>query len=430
MKLLKLLWSYWRTRQCHFSSRPQLEDYQKRRISGFIRQTLIKSPYFSEYANRPMSEWPLMDKATMMANFDRMNTAGLHLDEVLQCAMNAESSRDFTPTVNGFSVGLSSGTSHRRGVFVVSPDEQARWAGALLAKLLPRGLFHGERVALFLRANNNLYSSVDNRWISFEFFDLFSAFEPQLIKLEAYSPSIIVAPAQVLRALALAITNGQTTLKSRCVISVAEVLEPLDKALLEQVFGDVREVYQATEGFLGVTCSHGTMHLNEEFIHIEPQWLDDDRFVPIITDFTRTTQPIVRYRLDDVLIRRNTSCPCGSHSMAIDRIEGRCDDVLNLPAKRGGGELISVFADVCSRVFAQVLPLTADYQLTLSNKTALALSVEGDQALAVRCQERLAQTFGQLGVDNSVLSWTLSSDIPAGSFTQKRRRILHIRDSQ
>lgn len=35
---------------------------------------------------------------------------------------------------------------------------------------------------------------------------------------------------------------------------------------------------------------------------IEKEWLDETRFVPIITDLMRTSQPIVRYRLDDVLV--------------------------------------------------------------------------------------------------------------------------------
>ena len=57
--------------------------------------------------------------------------------------------------------------------FLVSPQEQAKWAGTILAKLLPNGLFHPERIAFFLRANNNLYNAVRSRTISFEFFDLF-----------------------------------------------------------------------------------------------------------------------------------------------------------------------------------------------------------------------------------------------------------------
>ncbi len=47
--------------------------------------------------------------------------------------------------------------------------------------------------------------------------------------------------------------------------------------------------------------------------------------------------------------------------MAIERIEGRCDDTLVLPAHGGG--TVTLFADVCSRALAQALPLQADYRL-------------------------------------------------------------------
>ncbi len=36
-------------------------------------------------------------------------------------------------------------------------------------KVLPDDLFAKERVALFLRADNNLYQSVNNRWLSLDF---------------------------------------------------------------------------------------------------------------------------------------------------------------------------------------------------------------------------------------------------------------------
>jgi putative adenylate-forming enzyme len=137
-----------------------------------------------------------MDKALMMAQFDRMNTAGLQRDAVLACAQRSEADRDFTPKIGRYSVGLSSGTSGQRGVFVVSPREQQVWAGGMLAKMLPDGLLAGERVALFLRADNNLYHSVNNRWLSLAFYDLLAPFSAHLPALERQAPSIIVAPGR------------------------------------------------------------------------------------------------------------------------------------------------------------------------------------------------------------------------------------------
>lgn len=422
MRLATTLWTYWKTRRMVFDSRAALERHQARRLHTFIERQLVRSPYFAPFVGKPLHAWPIMTKSVMMEHFDAINTARLRLDDVLACALEAERSRDFAPTVGGFSVGLSSGTSGSRGVFVVSPAEQAIWAGVLLARLLPRGLFAGERVALFLRANNNLYTSVRSPWISFEFFDLLEPLDGQLERLERYAPTIVVGPAQVLGALAASRLAGRLAIAPGKAISGAEVLEPSDRTLLARAFGTVGEVYQATEGFLGATCAHGTLHLNEAHIHVEPQWLDERRFVPVITDFSRYTQPIVRYRLDDILVKRASPCPCGSHEMALERIEGRADDLLKLPGREG--KLVNLFADGLSRVLAQVLPLTADYRLIQTGTSQLALYVDAPAERLAAYREHLDMYLAHQGVATSRLDWSLHPGLPAADFSIKRRRII------
>ena len=422
MNLILFLWRYFRTRRLRFTQREALERWQAKRMAIHGKRVLSKSPWFSRYLALPFEQWPMMDKALMMAHFDEMNTAGLEGEALLSCALQSEQSRDFKPKVGRFSVGLSSGTSGRRGLFVVSPQEQVVWAAAMLAKALPDGLFAKERVALFLRADNNLYQSVNNRWLSLEFYDLLAPFQQQIKRLERHSPTIIVAPAQVLRALALAINAGELTLTIKKAISVAEVLDAQDRALLKQVFGEVGEIYQATEGFLAATCRCGTLHLNEEFIHVEPQWLDEQRFIPVITDFTRRTQPIVRYRLDDVLVVSETPCPCGSAARAIARIEGREDDRLLLPDE--ADEPRVVFADACSRVIALVLPLTADYRLAQTGARTLTLSADCAPAELERCREALNEFFARQGINVQRLIWTLQPLVLPPRFEAKRRRIV------
>ncbi|WP_237387404.1 F390 synthetase-related protein [Xenorhabdus sp. Sc-CR9] len=420
--IFKTLWCYWRAKkQWKFTHRQQLEQHQSKELAAFRHNTLTKSPYFAPYGDLPLAEYPLMNKAIMMENFDQMNTAGLKRDELLECARLSEQSRDFKPTVGKFSVGMSSGTSGQRGIFVISPKERSIWAGTMLAKMLPNGLFHGERIALFLRAGNNLYDSVQNRWISFRFFDLFADFNQQVQALVEYQPTIVVAPAQVLRGLALKIQQGEVSLSPAKVISVAEVLEPQDRQLLQSVFKEVGEIYQATEGFLACTCPHGTLHLNEEFLHIEPKWIDESRFNPIITDFTRETQPIVRYQLDDILVIKRTPCTCGNPALAIERIEGRSDDQLVLPAHNG--ENVSIFADPCSRIIANTLPLTSDYRLTQAN---LSLRLEGDCDIAIlqQCQFALTDYFVKQGVDVVKIEWQCVSQTISPDLFNKRRRII------
>ena len=433
-RIVWLLLSYWRTRRLRFADRAQLDAYQHKQLASFIDVLCARSRYFAPYRALPLAQWPSMNKALMLEHFDAMNTEGVTLAQAMDAAMAAEQSRDFTPAVGDITVGLSSGTSARRAVFTVSPREKARWAGVMLAKALPDGLFSGERVALFLRANSNLYTAVRSPWLTFAFYDLFQPFDALCAQLVQYQASVIVAPAQVLRQLALGVIEGRLALAPKKVISVAEVLEAQDRALIVQAFGAVHEIYQATEGFLASTCKLGVLHLNEEYVHIEPQWLDGEpgeqrRFVPVITDFTRITQPIVRYRLDDILIARATPCPCGSAMRAIDGIEGRCDDMLLLPSlpamsSANGGAPVAVFADVLTRAFAQALPPDADYRLVQAGDSALQLHAALDAAGLAALREHLAGVLRGLGVATDSLAWSLSGNLPAFDPTMKRRRIV------
>ncbi|ELV2782746.1 CoF synthetase [Enterobacter cloacae] len=422
MNSLMLIWRYFCIRQRRFTDREKLVNWQAKKMHHFRQRVLTKSPWFQRFLSQPFSQWPLMDKAQMMMHFDAMNTERLKRDELMACALKSEDSRDFSPKIGCFSVGLSSGTSGRRGLFVVSQKEQQVWAAGILARVLPDGLFARERVALFLRANNNLYQSVTSRWLSLQFYDLLAPFQQHLSRLEHFCPTIVVAPAQVLRALALAVRDGSLKIQVKKVISVAEVLEEQDRELLNQVFGSVGEIYQATEGFLASTCAFGTLHLNEEFIHVEPQWLDRKRFIPIITDFTRSTQPIVRYRLDDVLVVKDEACLCKSATRAIERIEGRQDDQLLLPDR--SDNLRTIFADACSRMLALSLPLTADYRLVQTKKEHLLLMADCEMLILTQCRNALNDFFELQGIDTSRLVWTLETQVIAPRFDVKRRRII------
>src|SRR5690606_21151317 len=166
----------------------------------------------------------------------------------------------------------------------------------------------------FLRADNTLYETVASRAVSFRYFDVFGDLDAHVRDLADYRPSLLVAPPSVLLRLAAEADAGRLARPyPQKVYSVAEVLEEADarriQASLEQE--RIHQIYQCTEGFLAHTCPHGTIHLNEDTLIFEAEELGDDRFVPIITDLRRRAQPIVRYRLGDILRRRTDPCPCG-----------------------------------------------------------------------------------------------------------------------
>ena len=145
---LTMLSTYLKTRHgLRFSSREALEEHQQRMIARFMSRTLVRSPYYQRYLGQPLSAFPTMTKATMLDAFDTINTEGLQRDEAFGVAIKAEETRNFLPMLKGFSVGLSTGTSGMRGLFVTSDRERMRWAGIILARMLPGSLLDQHRIA-------------------------------------------------------------------------------------------------------------------------------------------------------------------------------------------------------------------------------------------------------------------------------------------
>lgn len=330
---LAVVWYFIRARYLrHFRTRKALRSYQKQRVLRQLAYFKEHSPYFkalSVHSFEDFRKLPLMNKEFMMEHFNALNSVGIDRDEALSLAIDGEKQREFSGKLRGISVGLSSGTSGARGLFLVSDRERALWAGTVLAKFLPKGKLFGHRIAFFLRADNNLYETIDSKLIRFRYFDLLRDMGENLSELADYRPTLLVAPPSVLLGIARAMEHGELRINPEKVISVAEVLRAEDAAYLKAQFGlpVIHQAYQCTEGFLGYVCECGNFHLNEELVLIEREYLDETRFVPIVTDFSRQSQPIVRYRLNDILVEKRGHCLCGNPATLIRYIEGREDDV-------------------------------------------------------------------------------------------------------
>ncbi|HBI02566.1 MAG TPA: adenylate cyclase [Paenibacillaceae bacterium] len=372
-----------------FSNRKELEAYQKKAVEKFLKTVLPRSTFYCSYLEKhSIQEWrqfPIIDKSIMMENFDGLNTAGIKKEEAFKVALQAEKTRDFTPKIKGITIGLSSGTSGNRGLFLVSKAEQMAWAGNILGKVLPTSLFFGpkQKIAFFLRANSNLYTTLNGFKIQFHFFDLFSGLEKNVAELDEFQPTILVGPPSMLRLLARAQKEGKLSIHPIKIVSVAEVLDPMDQAYMEDVFQQrIHQIYQCTEGFLGFTCSHGTLHLNEDILIIEKDYLDESlgKFMPILTDFQRTTQPIIRYRLNDILTEKKDPCPCGSPYLALEYIEGRCDDLFYLKAKKED-KMVPVFPDFIRRAIITASENIEEYKVVQESnaKIHVYLLCEGNK---------------------------------------------------
>jgi putative adenylate-forming enzyme len=422
----------WRWERLHGQ---RLAAYQERRAREIVRFANERSPFYRDHwAGHDLAEWrtlPTVDKRLMMANFARFNTIGVSADEALEVAMRAERSRDFTPTLRGVTVGLSSGTSGHRGVFLASPQEQAGWAGVILARTLHQ--FTGRlRVAFFLRSNSNLYEQVGSALIQFQYFDLMTPMTDAIARLNLFQPHIVIGPPSLLGALANEVAQSRLRVRPQRLISVAETLEPQDRVCLQGAFqAPVHEIYQCTEGLLAISCAHGSLHIQEDLVALQFEPLDDqsarsgaERVTPIVTDLWRRTQPIIRYRLNDVLRLADKHCRCGSDFRVIAAIEGRCDDICYFVTETG--ELRPFFPDVIRRMILLASDAIAEYQAVqkqpgqLRVRVALLPGAEPDavdEALRRSAEETVAR-YGCRRID-----LTIEHELESRAPGMKRRRV-------
>ncbi len=343
----------------------------------FLMKRLKLSKYYNNY-NLSVDNFkniPIINKEIFMNNFNDINTANISYNQAIKIAKKAESTRNFNPMIGDISVGLSTGTSGNRGLFLLNENERARWVALMLDRVIGFS-FKKKKVAFFLRANNKLYESTNSKILSFNFFDIYQKIDAHLKRLSLLQPDILIAQPSVLKIIAKSIENRDLKINPTKVISVAEVLTKEDRLYFESVFKiRLSEVYQCTEGFLATSCDEGFLHFNEDFLIVEKKFINHEKtkFHPIITDLLRSTQPIVRYELNDIVsIKEN--CKCGSKFMVIDKVEGRSDDIISL--LDDNEKIVKIFPDILRRTIVLSDDRIKDYSMIQKNENILELYVD------------------------------------------------------
>ncbi len=319
-----------------------LEAWQEHHAVAAARFALARSPFWQRRARGLAPEdwrsFPVVDKATVMAEFDDFNTRGVRASDATALALELERSGDLKKTLGGLTVGLSSGTSGHRTVSLLDAREQVGFVGFMLARMFDGApLLRRRRVAFFLRTNSSAYEEARSPFIDFRFYPLGLSEEELVRRLSAQRPDVLLGPPALLGVVAELQAAGALELRPELIFSVAEVLEPQQRGAVERAFGvQVREVYHTSEGLLGVSCREGRLHIPEDITLVELEPLGEGRATPVQTQLFRRVLPFLRYRMNDVVTLDEAPCPCGSSFRVLARVEGRCDDVFLLPRAQGG----------------------------------------------------------------------------------------------
>jgi hypothetical protein len=118
----------WRFR---YDTEAKIKKRQQQDVMGLLAFVRPASPFYRELYNgyevRSLEDFaglPTIDKGVMMANFDRLNTAGLRLNDVMRFALDKELRKDY---LGYYQIVMSSGfpAAHRATRAFMQPTGQS-----------------------------------------------------------------------------------------------------------------------------------------------------------------------------------------------------------------------------------------------------------------------------------------------------------------
>jgi len=343
-----------------------LQKHQAKRVAAILDYAGTRSPYYrrlvSGRGSLTLDSVPRIDKAEMMAHFDQINTAGLKKKDLIEFQLAQDRTGSLGLFPGGFSAGVSSGTSGNKGLTVLSKTERELYSCLLWARNGIPAAVKNRRVLFALRTNNPAFMEVQSFGVKICYVDYTHPAEDLVKIINSRDLNILAGPPSLLAMLArLASSIGH---RIDVVISYAEVLSEKTRQDIGSAFGaPVVEIYQSSEGFIGSTCRMGRLHLNEDVILVDleetPDTLGKARNV-VVTDLYRTTQPVIRYALNDILEVSPEPCSCGSCFRVISRIQGRSDDIFHLKDPAGGVRYL--FPDYVQRAIIHASDEIIEYQ--------------------------------------------------------------------
>jgi phenylacetate-CoA ligase len=355
-------------------SRPELEAHQARALRELRDLAVARSPFYQRLhrglETRPLAELPVVTKAMLMEHFDELvvdpqvHRAGV---EAHLAGLTLGDAR----YLDRYWVVSTSGTSGRRGLFLADEEEwttilasYARandWAG------LKAGLAHRLKVAVVSsrvpwHQSARVGKTLESPIVRTLRLDATTPLEEITAALDAFAPESLVGYASMCRVLAEEQLAGRLHIAPRAVMSASEVLTDESRRHIADAFGAPPfNVYAATEtAGIASDCARHRMHLYEDLVLVEA--VDEkDRPVPkgtfgarlLVTVLFSRTQPLIRYEMTDrvALAAPGEPCPCGRRFAILAGIEGRTEDVLELPGDRG---TVRVHPNVFHRVLEPV----------------------------------------------------------------------------
>ena len=341
-----------------------------------LEHAVEHSPYYREALGEdaveaPLGDLPTLPKSLLMDQFDRVVTDPRLRRRDLEGFLGAADAGELYH--DEYRIFSTSGTSGLSGLFAYSQSEFAHWVAVFLRSLVRLGATAETRVVGIgapspLHLSRQVSAALQAGHSGAPRLAVTTPMPEMVAALNGYRPEMIVSYPTVLTLLAEEQLSGSLDIEPRVVVSVSEVLTDDASIRIETAWAKPVDMYASTEvGVVAIGSRDDVgLHVCEEAI-VE---VVDDRGAPVppgmpgskvlLTNLVNRAQPLIRYELADSVVLAAGPDPSGRPYDRIQRVDGRSDDVLALPAADGG--LVSVHPYLLRAPFT-LLPEVVQYQI-------------------------------------------------------------------
>jgi phenylacetate-coenzyme A ligase PaaK-like adenylate-forming protein len=390
---LKTLWNHSRNLK---KTRRELEEQQLRQFRRLVGHAQARSRYYrkviAERGINPATcvpaDFPVLTKDEVMANFDALVTdPRITLKRVSEFL---ERSTDPQELFEGsYHVLHTSGTSGSIGYFVFAHDEWIRGA-AQVVRASPLRL---RRRVAYVAATRGHYAGVslmmagndgtNALFYNVRLFDIGQPLPAIIAQLNDFQPHALTGYAAAIKALAEAQERGDLRIRPRDVGNGGEPLLLDVKEFIERVFGvPVKNGYASSEHLYMAMPIHGFegMHLLEDELIFE---LAPDH--TCVTNLFNFTMPLIRYRMDDVLIP-DDSTATALPFRRLKGVIGRREDSLVFRNQHGRQDFIHPIT-----IVELVIAGLVGWQIVLTGDESFQFLARFDPALTSAERERTTE---------------------------------------
>ncbi len=381
-------------------SKAQIDKLQLKLLRGVFQHAKQHSPYYQrQFGNmdirslEDLRNLPTTNKTIMMDNFSDLNTCQIKLGDAMAYALQKELNKDYLGYYQKqYVIGLSSGTSGNKGLFITPKSLTKRLPAVFLArggvslKDLPL------RILFCLRVFSQGFSDINAPLIKLKYVSTMTPPKEIVDLISSHRTNLLMAPPSLLRVLLPYAEQLKGKLKK--IITYAEVLTTEDKSRFETAFAaKVVEIYQASEGQIASPCELGNLHINEDLVHVDlydenNNIIDTPHVIGhkmILTNLINKAQPLIRYEMNDMIVL-DEPCPCGSNFRTIKSILGRKDDLVYFPDQDNG--VRCVFPDLFARWIVTTSDSIREFQVIQEEIGRLQIKIDAPQDFDVAPLQR------------------------------------------